>query len=91
MMLPVESGNGQVWRRDQYLCDAQYEVSEPFQHNEFMDVQRITLTIDDADCEPLLRSYDLTLVMADGKRHQIPHPLRLTARGVLEVYLESKP
>ena len=88
-MLPVEKGKGQVWRRDQFLCDAEYDVGEPFQRNEFIDVQRVLLTVDAADCDPLLHSYDLTLVTASGKHYKIPKPFSLVGPGHLEIYIES--
>jgi hypothetical protein len=40
-MLPVEKEKGQIWLREQLLCEVEYEVSEPLKANVEPQVQRV--------------------------------------------------
>jgi hypothetical protein len=88
-MLPVEKAKGQIWLHDKFLCDVEYDISEPLKMTDHPPVQRITFTLDDEHCAPLLDTYDLTLVLADGRRCAIPRPLQRVGLGSLECYVES--
>jgi hypothetical protein len=87
-MLPVEQGKGQVWRRDQFLCNVEYSISARLDLTDGLPLQRITLVLANKNCQPLLDAYDLTLVLADGSRCAIPRPLRSSDKEHLECYLE---
>jgi hypothetical protein len=90
-MLPVEKATGQIWLRDQHLCDVEYEISEPLSASAMPHVQRIILVVPEEHCAALLDSYELILIMADGQRHHIPRPIQRVGLGVLECYVESSP
>jgi hypothetical protein len=87
-MLPIEKGRGQIWHRDRFLCDIDYEIDEPQHFSDGFPVQRITLTLPE-DRAQLLDAYDLSLVIADGRRYAIPRPIRRVNAGQMECYVES--
>jgi hypothetical protein len=87
-MLPVEKAKGQIWLHDKFLCDIEYDISEPLKHTDGLQVQRVAFTLDDAHCVTLLDAYELTLVLADGRRFSIPRPLQRVGLGCLECYVE---
>jgi hypothetical protein len=88
-MLPVEQGKGQIWRRDQFLCNVEYSISARLDFADRIPVQHITLVLANKNCQPLLDAYDLTLVLADGSRWTIPRPLNLSDREHLESFIQS--
>ncbi len=88
-MLPVEKAKGQIWLREQLLCDIEYEISEPMSVGVKPHVQRITLVVAEEHCAMLLDAYDLTLVMADGQRCHIPRPIQHLGSNCIECYVES--
>jgi hypothetical protein len=90
-MLPVEKATGQIWLREQFLCDVEYDISEPLSVGANLQVQRIILVVPEEHCAVLLDSYELTLVIADGQRCHIPRPLQHLGLNRLECYVESSP
>jgi len=88
-MLPVEKAKGQIFLHDKFLCDVEYDISEPLKSTGGPQIQHITLTVEDEHCAPLLAAYGLTLVVADGECFAIPRPIMRQAR--LECYVESQP
>ena len=88
-MLSVEKEKGQIWLREQLLCDVEYEISEPLNASANPHVQRITLVMAEEDCAALLDAYDLTLVMANGQSCHIPRPLQHLGSNCIECYVES--
>jgi hypothetical protein len=88
-MLPIEKGRGQIWHRDQLLCDVDYEIDDPQHFSDGFPVQRITFTLPAEDCAQLLDAYDLSLVIADGRRYAIPRPIQRVSIGQMECYVES--
>jgi len=88
-MLPVEKAEGQIWLRDQHLCDVEYEISEPMSASAMPHVQRVILVVPEEHCAVLLDSYELILVMADGQRCHIPRPLQHLGLNCIECYVES--
>jgi hypothetical protein len=88
-MLPVEQDRGQIWQDGRFLCDIDYDIDAPLTSANGHQIQRITFTVAEEDCAPLLDAYDLTLVIADGSRCEIPRPLQQVGLGRLECYVES--
>ncbi len=88
-MLTVEKAKGQIWLREQLLCDVEYEISEPLKRTAGPQVQRITLVVSEEHCASLLDAYELTLVMADGQRCHIPRPIQHLGSNCIECYVES--
>lgn len=88
-MLPVGNGNGQLWRKDQFLCSVGYEISEPLQVGSRFSVQRVLFTVAVKDDHGLLKVYVLILIAADGNRYELPHSLQRSKAGKLECYVES--
>ena len=89
-MLPVEKATGQLWLDEQYLCETEYEISEPFTSSNEHHVQRIKLVVPDEHCVRLLNAYNLSLVTKDGQRHPIPRPFLHRGSNHLECYVESQ-
>jgi hypothetical protein len=89
-MLPVEQGKGQIWLREQFLCDVEYVIDEPMRRTGTLRVQRILFTLEDAHCATLLNAYGLILVTEDKGCYPIPLPLQQTGLGRLECYVESR-
>ena len=87
IMLPVEKAKGKIFLQDKFLCDVEYHVSEPLKQNDELQVQHVTLTVEDEHCVPLLAAYDLVLVVADGRRFSLPRPIQRQDR--LECYVQS--
>ncbi len=90
-MLPVEKAKGQIFLHDEFLCDVDYNISEPLKRTGGVQVQRVTFTVEDEHCTPLLDAYELTLIIGDGRRCSIPRPLQSMGLGCLECYVESQP
>jgi hypothetical protein len=88
-MLPIEKGSGQIWNRDRFVCDVDYAIDDPRYFNDGYPVQRITFTLPEEDCAQLLDAYDLSLVIADGRRYAIPRPIRRVSVGQMECYVGS--
>jgi hypothetical protein len=88
-MLPVEKAKGQVFLGQQFLCDVDYDISEPMKASRNSNVQRIVLDVPDEHCAMLLDAYNLFLVLADGQRHRIPRPLLNSTLNHLECYVET--
>lgn len=88
-MLPVEKAKGQVWLEDQFLCDVEYEISEPLKLIRKFHVQRICFVVAEEHCAVLLNAYNLTLVLASGQRCHIPRPFHHHGSGSMECYVES--
>lgn len=88
-MLPVGQGTGQMWLRDQFLCDVEYDIGEPLKFSRNPQVQRIDLVVPEEHCAALMDAYELVLVLGDGQRHHIPRPLRHLGEHHLECYVES--
>jgi hypothetical protein len=88
-MLPVGKEKGHIWLRDQFLCDVDYDISNPLRSTSGPQVQRIALTVPEEHCASLLDAYDLVLVLADGQRCRIPRPIQHLGLNNLECYVES--
>jgi hypothetical protein len=87
-MLPVEKGKGQLFIGGKFLCDVAYDISAPLHVDGNPRVQRILLDVPDEHCATLLNAYNLTLVLADGRRLHIPRPLQLVGLNGVECYVE---
>ena len=87
-MLPVGSGSGQIWLKDEFLCNVEYKVDEARELAKRVRVQRIVLDVPEKHCEELLDAYELALVLADGQRWRIPRPLQHVGLGAVESYVE---
>ena len=90
-MLPVEKATGQLWLRAEFLCDVEYDISQPLNSTGSSQVQRVTLTLEDEHCDKLIDAYELILILGDGRRCSIPRPLQKMGLGGLECYVESLP
>lgn len=90
-MLPVEKAKGQIFLHDKFLCDVEYDISDPLKRPSAPQVQRVMLTVEDEHCAVLLDAYELTLILGDGRRCPIPRPIQRTGLGCLECYVESFP
>lgn len=44
-MLPHGKGKGQIWLGSRYLCDVEYDISNPVGTSASSAVQRLTLTV----------------------------------------------
>jgi hypothetical protein len=88
-VLPVEKAQGQIWLRDKFLCDIEYEISEPLRNSRTSHVQRIVLVVPEAHCATLLDAYELILVLDNGQRQPIPRPLHYKGSNRFECYVES--
>ena len=88
-MLPVEKAQGQIFLNEKFLCEVEYEISEPLQLFSKPQVQRVLLNVPDERCATLLDSYDLILVLVDGDQHHIPRPIRHFGQTHLECYVET--
>ena len=85
-MLPIGTGQGELWKGDTILCKVDYDISESLSF--VTGTQHIQLTVHDYDCEKLLNVAGLTLVLADGSRHRLPRPINLVnGDGRLECFL----
>jgi hypothetical protein len=89
IMLPIEKAKGQIWLDDQFLCDVEYDIGTPISVSGKLQVQRIVFTLLEEHCTALLKALGLTLVLADGQRHDIPRPFQRLGEGSLECYFES--
>jgi hypothetical protein len=88
-MLPVENAKGEILAGKQFLCMVEYEISAPILALHTPDVQRIVLEVPNEDCAALLDSYDLILVLADGRPYHIPRPILSLGTTRLECYVET--
>jgi hypothetical protein len=85
VMLPIGSGQGELWKGDTLLCKVDYDISPPLPFA--TETQHVKLVVHDYDCEQLLAVAGLTLVLADGSRHRLPKPLDLVSGdGRLECF-----
>jgi hypothetical protein len=88
-MLPIGSGQGELWKGDTFLCAVDYDISPSLAF--VADTQHIKLVVHDYDCEQLLNIAGLTLVLADGSRHRLPRPINLVSGdGRLECFLSAE-
>lgn len=88
-MLPVEKAKGQIFLSDHFLCEVEYDISEPLQVARNANVQRIKLDVPDEHCATLLDAYNLVLVLANGQRSRIPRPRLHAGLNSLECYVET--
>jgi len=89
-MLPVEQGTGQIWLREQFLCNVEYSIGEPMRRTGTLRAQRVLLSLEDEHCDMRIDAYGLTLVTADGSRYAIPRSPHRIGLGRLEFYVESR-
>ena len=71
-MLPIGTGQGELWKGDALLCKVDYDISPPLTFVTAGGTQHIKLVVHDYDCEELLTMAGLTLVLVDGSRHRLP-------------------
>jgi hypothetical protein len=89
-MLPVGHGQGQLWKGDEFLCDVDYEISEPLTFVSVAGTQHVKMLVHNYECEDLLHVAGLTLVLADGSRHRLPRPIDVVqGDGRLECFLNT--
>jgi hypothetical protein len=87
-MLPIGSGQGELWNGSTFLCAVDYDISEPLSF--VTGTQHVKLVVHDYDCEKLLNVAGFTLVLADGSRHRLPRPINLVnGDGHLECFLSA--
>ena len=90
-MLPIGSGQGELWKGDTFLCKVDYDISPTLPFVIEADTQHIKLVVHDYDCEMLLTVAGLTLILADGSRHRLPKPVNLkSGDGRLECFLSAE-
>src|SRR5687768_8410810 len=75
-MLPMSQRTEQMWLREEFLCEVEYNIGEPLKFAYNPQVQRIDLVVLEVHCAAQLDMYDLTLMLADGQRYHIPRPLQ---------------
>lgn len=71
-MLPIGSGQGELWKGNAFLCKVDYDISPPLTFVTVAGTQHVNLVVHDFDCESLLVEAGLTLILADGSRHRLP-------------------
>jgi hypothetical protein len=76
-MLPIGSGQGELWNGNTLLCKVDYDISPPLTFVTVAGIQHVKLVVHDYDCEDLLKIAGMTLVLADGSRHRLPQPIDL--------------
>lgn len=87
-MLPIGSGQGELWKGDTFLCKVDYDISPALSFVTAAETQHVKLVVHDYDCEQLLSVAGLTLVLADGSRHRLPKLINLVSGdGRLECFL----
>jgi hypothetical protein len=90
-MLPIGSGQGELWDGNTFLCAVDYDISPSLSFVTAAGTQHIKLVVHDYDCEKLLTVAGLTLVLADGSRHRLPRPINLVnGDGRLECFLSAE-
>lgn len=90
-MLPIGKGQGELWKGDTFLCEVDYEISEPLSYVTAADAQHVTMTVHDYACEDLLHIAGLTLILTDGSRHRLPRPIDIVrGDGRLECFLTAE-
>ncbi len=88
-MLPIGRGQGSLWNGDRHLCKVDYDISPPLEFITIADAQRVHLVVHDYECTLLLNIAGLTLVLANGTRHRLPRPLKLSKTGHMECFLTA--
>jgi hypothetical protein len=71
-MLPIGSGQGELWKGNTFLCKVDYDISPELTFVTVAGTQHVKLVVHDYDCEELLTVAGLTLILADGSRHRLP-------------------
>ena len=71
-MLPIGSGQGELWKGDTFLCKVDYDISPFLTFVTSANTQHVKLVVHDYDCETLLTVPGIILVLADGSRHRLP-------------------
>ncbi len=74
-MLPIGSGQGELWNGDTFLCKVDYDISPPLTFVTVAGTQHVKMVVHDYDCELLLAG--MMLALADGSRHRLPKPINL--------------
>ena len=89
-MLPIGSGQGELWKGDTFLCVVDYDISPELIYVTEFGTQHVKMKVYDYDCEMLLTVAGLTLVLADGSRHRLPKPINFkNGDGRLECFLSA--
>jgi len=89
-MLPIGSGQGELWKGDTFLCKVDYDISASLTFVTVASTQHIKLMVHDYDCEMLLTVAGLTLILADGSRHRLPRLTNfMNGDGKLECFLSA--
>jgi hypothetical protein len=89
-MLPIGSGQGELWKGDTFLCKVDYDISPELTFVTVAGTQHVKLVVHDFDCELLLNIAGLTLILADGSRHRLPQLTNLTSGDrYLECFLNA--
>jgi hypothetical protein len=89
-MLLIGRGHGELWNRDKFLCEVEYDISPPLPFFSTAIVQHIEMIVRNNACEDLLHIAGMTLVLADGSRHRLPKPLdHRHGDGHLECFLTT--
>ena len=83
-MLPTESGNGQLYQHDGYLCDLLYEIDYPLGFVNIFRVLHLKFTPQNYDPALLVDSSGLMVVTAGGTKYHLPPPLELQEDGTLQ-------